>query len=332
MSTATTLPHNSPSLFSLATSELSQDAFIAWYLSWADPQFKETNHNLHNSAVQFARALINLQSDAPQEITKVETGRQLNHIDVWAKINDEFFIIIEDKTGTGRHSNQLQRYKSSAEQLCQEHKMKLICVYLKTQSEALQISEGIRKEGFDVFMRKDLLKVMDSIKVKNDIFEDFRTHLHNIENNENDYLTQPLINWQYYHWKGFYVDLDRQKIISNWGYVPNQTGGFWGAFFDGSCYKNHPVYMQIEQGKLCFKVGEVNENRASTRNDLHGNLMKNQRDELPIFKPRRFGSGKYMTVAETGTDDWAVQENGKIRLKQTVEKLKAYHEWLKSLF
>ncbi len=48
---------NKPNLFSYATSELSQDAFICWLLAWAHPENKEINSDspaLHACA----RALI----------------------------------------------------------------------------------------------------------------------------------------------------------------------------------------------------------------------------------------------------------------------------------
>jgi hypothetical protein len=39
-----------PSLFYFATSELSQDAFICWLLSWADPSAGGSDQPLHRTA------------------------------------------------------------------------------------------------------------------------------------------------------------------------------------------------------------------------------------------------------------------------------------------
>lgn len=36
-----------PNLFTYATSELSQDAFICWLAAWADPKFKDADPALH---------------------------------------------------------------------------------------------------------------------------------------------------------------------------------------------------------------------------------------------------------------------------------------------
>ncbi len=37
-----------PNLFSLATKELSQDAFLAWLLQWADPKCRKCNPMLND--------------------------------------------------------------------------------------------------------------------------------------------------------------------------------------------------------------------------------------------------------------------------------------------
>jgi hypothetical protein len=42
---------NRPNLFSYATSELSQDAFICWLLSWASLEYKDVDGQLHQCAI-----------------------------------------------------------------------------------------------------------------------------------------------------------------------------------------------------------------------------------------------------------------------------------------
>lgn len=48
------------------------------------------------------------------EIKTVDAGRQWNNIDVWALINEEYFIVIEDKKGSKEQSDQLKRYTEIA--------------------------------------------------------------------------------------------------------------------------------------------------------------------------------------------------------------------------
>ncbi len=47
-----------PNLFALATKELSQDAFLAWLLQWADPECREHNAALNDVAGEFVNRLI----------------------------------------------------------------------------------------------------------------------------------------------------------------------------------------------------------------------------------------------------------------------------------
>ena len=92
-----------PNLFAIATKELSQDAFLAWLLQWADPSHQQANPALSAAANDFVNQLIAKQGFAPSQITKIKAGRQWENIDVWAEVNDSHLIIIEDKTGTGQH-------------------------------------------------------------------------------------------------------------------------------------------------------------------------------------------------------------------------------------
>ena len=106
------LPALAPNIFSLATKELSQDSFFTWLLKWADQKYQFHDHALNLIGQNFVRLLIN--QDLEYKINRVEAGRQWKNIDIWAKVNDEYFIIIEDKTNTGAHSDQLERYKKIA--------------------------------------------------------------------------------------------------------------------------------------------------------------------------------------------------------------------------
>ena len=127
-----------PNIFEIATKELSQDAFITWLLKWADDSCKNLDEDLHQCGKEFVSALIKKQNPNFSEfINKVEAGRQWENIDVWAEVNDKYFIIIEDKINSSEHSDQLKRYKEIAEKWCQENnKEKPVCIYLKTGNES----------------------------------------------------------------------------------------------------------------------------------------------------------------------------------------------------
>ena len=95
-----------PNIFNLAPKELSQDAFFTWLLMWADNDLNQNDKSLNETAKNFVRLLLGQSSD--YQINKVKAGRQWNNIDIWAEVNNEYFICIEDKTYTGEHSEQLE--------------------------------------------------------------------------------------------------------------------------------------------------------------------------------------------------------------------------------
>ncbi len=97
-----------PNIFDYATSELSQDAFLTWLIQWADKDYREIDSSLNACAISFVQEL--LRKDNSYKIETVEAGRQWNNIDVWALVNNTYFLVIEDKKGTKEHSDQLNRY------------------------------------------------------------------------------------------------------------------------------------------------------------------------------------------------------------------------------
>ena len=105
-------------LFNYATSELSQDAFLCWLLSYA--QEKEYNGD-DDKLQKCAQSLIKVfllgqkgffEKDLIEKdliVKKIE--KQWKYIDVLVTLESDKKIIIEDKTYTTDHDNQLERYK-----------------------------------------------------------------------------------------------------------------------------------------------------------------------------------------------------------------------------
>lgn len=320
-----------PNLFSLATKELSQDAFIAWLIQWADPKYKTVNEPLNAVAQTFVKELISLQGDAIGQINKVEAGRQWDKIDIWAKVNDSHFIIIEDKVGTGEHSNQLARYRAIGEKLCQKNNYTLICIYIKTESDFEQNLDKVRNQGFAVLSRNKLLDLLKSHSVHNDIYTDFRDRLSIVEQTESQFDQKPIGDWKDGDWRGFYKALEGKRKVVKWSYVPNPAGGFWNLILNWFKVDGIVVYAQIEQGNLCFKVGEVLESRREIRGKYHHLLMSASLSESGLQRPSHFGNGAYMTVAFVPRNVWMGADNEVLNIDAVVSRLNGYESWLKSV-
>ena len=64
-----------PNLFDYATSELSQDAFLLWFLRWADPIYKDEDLSLHQCSCLFVNRLLGL--DDSLEISTIKVEKQV---------------------------------------------------------------------------------------------------------------------------------------------------------------------------------------------------------------------------------------------------------------
>lgn len=318
-----------PNLFTLATKELSQDAFIAWLLQWADPRCGDYCQKLQLAAAAFLRYLISLQSSVPVSIDRVKAGRQWKNIDVWAEINDTHLVIIEDKVGTGQHSDQLSRYRATGEKWCQEHGRKLVCVYIKTHSDSALNLENVEKQGFSVLNRRKFLDLLDAYEVKNDIYLDFRERMRELERLETSFDQKNISDWNGHDWKGLYQEIETRRSIVNWGYVNNPNGGFWNLILNWFDHDGVCPYMQIEQGDLCFKVGEVYDSRRDVRNRFHSILMSESDAILGLQRPARFGNGTYMTVAVVPRHKWLGSNDEIVDIETVLSRLDRYESWLK---
>lgn len=312
-----------PNIFEYAPSELTQDAFICWLSEWGKPEFKELDEGLHDTGNRFIKSMlgkhgISLKNDL--EVLKVE--RQVEGIDVVISFED-YVILIEDKIYTKQHSDQLDRYKKILEE--KFPKKKILPIYFQTGIQSDY--KPVEKKGYKKYRRIDFLKILEEgVKkdTKNDIFSSFFTYLNKMDSRFQSFENKPLNDWDWEGWQGFY-SLLQNHFDGNWDYVPNQSGGFMGFWWNFNLSDFCTINMHLEENKLCFKI-EVNDekkNYSNLRNKWHKKIIKASEDsELSITKPKRFGHGKTMTVAVLQGDYRVSRSNGLLDVENTIEKLK----------
>lgn len=330
---------NRPNLFSYATSELSQDAFFAWLARWADDSFKDEDASLNTLAKAFVKFLINKQfADFNDEIISVKTGRKgfLTNVDAWAIVNDKYLIVIEDKTNTGQHDNQLARYKKEAEQKGTRRFEQIIFLYIKTGNECQKEISKIEKSGYAYVSRKDLLNLYESAgRTDSDIVNDYFTYLQRIEDATQSFRTLPVKEWGWSAWQGFYMYLETKLQINDWHYTANPSGGFLGTNWAWTKQGDVCVYIQIEQGRLCFKVDFENKTAGSAekvKNMQSAIIAAAKTDGLDeITRPARIHIGRYVTFAIVERDSWLGLADEVADLDAVVERLKRYETLLKGL-
>lgn len=317
-----------PNLFSIATKELSQDAFIAWLMQWGDVKYKEADEGLFLIGQAFIRFLIKQQLNiGDYEVKKVGVWRQYSNIDIWAEVNDEICIIIEDKTNTAEHDNQLDRYaKLVKEYYADKGNWKFAFIYLKTGLESLYTRDVVRTNGWGYCSRRDFLSFLLEGKTSNDIYNEFVTAL-----KDKDEEARSLIWNSWTATEGLYCYLqEAMNEDGDWGYVSNPSGGFLGYWFHWREFKSindAKYYLQIENNmfdtsRLVIKLAG---NWCGTTEYLYDRLdyLQNVSSKygLSISKPSRYKVGEYTTLAVI--DDALKLENDKVNLEQLLSVIKA---------
>ncbi len=340
-----------PNLFTFATSELSQDAFLCWLLSWADGKYATADKALHETAVEFVQSIMEKHKIPVSERSfTIKIWRQYKYTDVLAAIHQgdkKYILLIEDKTETAMHGNQLARYKKTVEEdfPCSVPLM----VYLKTG--AIAYAAQVERAGYQVYSREALLDVLAKReqKITNDIFKDYYHYLVGKNALYEAFQTKKVDEWTWKAWEGFLEALQRQMLEEKikWGYVANPAGGelvaYWGAKYlqGGGC-----VYLEIHKkidaypaetdtkcqpGRhfLAYKVSEVpdEKNKRTVRQDLHDRLMQSARKNDwggNVAKPSRFGYGNSMVFCETTNQDcWLAKDpGGRLNMGKIAENLK----------
>ncbi|MDI9312647.1 MAG: PD-(D/E)XK nuclease family protein [Limnohabitans sp.] len=317
-----------PNLFNWATSELSQDAFICWLLSWAN---YPDNESLFNTA----KYLINqLTENKIDNFEKIEIIRQRYNIDILCIIDKKNAILIEDKTNTKNHSNQLENYlQKLSKDFPREN---IFPIYFKTGDQSN--FQSINKAGYKLFLRPDFLEILKFGKeqnISNAIFNDFNEYLNNIENSVQSYKLLPVKNWHWDSWKGFYSALQKQLNDGNWDYVPQKNGGFLGFWWYWLSKEFDSVkfdyYLQLEHNKFCFKLYPYKRDKAELIRNHYRQLLYKKAKEHNINLYQNGRVGNYMTVAALKDNYISVDENGIIDMDKTVQTLKKIQNMLKEI-
>jgi hypothetical protein len=311
-----------PNLFAFATKELSQDAFICWLLTWAYPRHRTNDETLHRTGRALLERLLAAGGIRTLgEITTLEVHPQHKKIDILVLVNDDLAVLIEDKTDSFEHSNQLQRYLDTVNKDFPGRKV--AAIFLKTGDQCDY--HTVREKGYACFLRRDLLDVLEDGEragVRNDVFTDFLAYLRGIEEAVASFRHVPIAQWNdSRQWAGFYTDLKEQLKAGRWRYVPNPSGGFMCFHW----HWNGNKYLQLEQKQLCFKIMVEDKAKQSAEwHEWYRTLMTAARESgLPVSRPDRRGVGTWMTVAVwDGEYRQASAETGLLDMERTVETLK----------
>lgn len=225
-------------LFRFATSELSQDAFICWTANWFNDQ---RNPALHKMAEEFISLLSGIK-----EISEVKVVRQFQKIDVLLIVNQTTAVIVEDKTFTSEHDDQINRYEEYLKDAMTQNGYleldgiryvisNIVSVYLKTGALYPEDESNGNLTGIKKILRKDMLALTEKYKGYSEIVYDYWENLD---------------------------DLDKWYL----GCEENYHSGQFNAAFQNS-YGQLICMKDLFQGKMFFEFSEqdIEINSASSR-------------------------------------------------------------------
>ena len=329
-----------PNLFSIATKELSQDAFITWLLQWGDDTCKSENEKMCNTGKEFIRKLLSYKYNInTSAIKKVNAGRQWANIDIWAEINDEYIIIIEDKVNTSEHDNQLERYKKIVKEEYGNN-IKPVFIYIKTGLDCQETIQAIKEKGWEYISRQDFLEFLKNHNPRNEIYSEYLSNLLEIQLESDSFKEFENLN-SGEATKGLfsYIESKLEDEWSHWDYVPNPQGGFMGMWFHFTpCASTEKceLYLQIENyctNRISLFIKICGDWERSI-DDLYYifEVIKEKSEDynLNISKPPRYRIGEYTSVAII-EDAFIKKENGELDLENLINKINAATELINNI-
>lgn len=313
-----------PNIFKYATKELSQDAFIFWLLDHANPKYENVDPVLKDCSLKLISKFFELENkEMPEKIENFSIHKQYKNIDILLKLNN-FFIIIEDKTGTKAHGDQLTRYRSLI--VSEVGEENVLAIFFKTHDQSNYKKE--LEDGFKIFSRDKLISILENYEnVNSDIFNSFKDYILEIEEEVNAFIRKG--EWNNKNWIGFFKYLQKELNRGNWEYVSNPNKGFmgyWWAFQKNeSCWQ----YLQIQENELVLKINALgNPNYRKYRDHCYKHFLKFSKIEnLNFSKPQKFGSGNTITILAA---QYLVRdaETGLVNLDATLDNLKLYTKFI----
>ena len=293
---------NCPNIFKYATSELSQDAFLCYLLAFGKEKYKTDFPKEYALAHKF---LSKCGIDSKEEILSV--GKQVNHVDVLI-VTTHHILIIEDKTYTNEHDDQIIRYvknmRSNDKKFSTDKKIK-VC-YIKTgdyvDSYHSSDEKVLSNRDCCSLRRRDLLELLQDCH-QDKVMDMFYERLILVENEIVNCDPKDIFSWTQVKWFDYlYNELRKAGKTFDIKWVHNARGGFYGCWFDSQKLGEFEKYKQFEihfkEGKtafvdLCLKCSS--DSKETTQK--HKNDMEKWQKESGFGRPDRWRIGRTTTYA-----------------------------------
>ena len=331
----------SPNLFVFATKELSQDAVICWLIAWAGAETKGNpeGEELRRCGRTLVDALFSKWQDRGgvelDDQIRTEVLQQERNIDVLARVDCRHVLLIEDKTDTGAHDDQLAKYWTLVVEgktaFGRVEEKNLHPIYCKTGNHSLRDRQHVEEQKYRVFDRNDFLSVLETYQGGNGILLDFRRHLVGWQR-DTDSFPQWTIDGERTSrgWEGFYRWIEENCLAGysdDWGPLGSLVGGYWGIWIEPvETSRNSRFAIWIEKDRISLRLFGAKRRESvlgMNREKEHWARAFVERGGGRFTRPRRLEatSSKPMCVAEWR--GWlAFGDSGRVDLARTAKNLK----------
>ena len=190
-------------LFDYATRELAQDALLTWLFSNYDcekPKVCEVAYHLLNKFNGLDMKL--------GEATHLKVVKQYKKMDIIVRFNyggKRYLTVIEDKTYSREHDNQLQKYNSELEKIQDVDVIKRI--YYKTDDKDPQDIKACDEcqPEWKYYFIEDIVKLFDGFHdTGSHILDDYISHVRAIERKVSHMSKKSMTEWDYYEFRTYF--------------------------------------------------------------------------------------------------------------------------------
>lgn len=237
-------------LFDFATKELSQDAFLSWFIAnYDDKKIGKYSYDFIN----FLTGYNFLNGDIKKiKITQQEHNMDII-VDLWVKDNKEHYVVvIEDKTTSSAHSGQLKKYAKEMDKWEEdaEHRRKVFYKVGKLSGEdkkELVIgNEGYQENDrwieFDINNIYEFFSKID--ETKSEILNQYIEHIVSIYNDYSSISKKPMKEWNFINFQTFF----EKNIIPK---IPNKEIDFhYETWLYQGCLVSLAFYRHSQNEKL----------------------------------------------------------------------------------
>jgi hypothetical protein len=317
-----------PNIFTHATSELSQDAFFAYLIEWADPDYDEDQTGMHRAGKVL---LTHLLKQLPEENTplgidingslkQVLVECQKSSIDVLVNLHytngNHLTLVIEDKIHAGDY-NDLKDYVTRTGKMDDCSDTDVRGLFIKTGEQFSY--KKVENAAYGTFLRADFLLYFEELDqedllVKDTIFSQWRAQFYARQEKLKGWKEKTVLNWESEQFIGFFQhftanwkDEEGKSLVQEWRWVNPRNGngfyGLWSRFIvlPGETWR--AVFVQVQKEELVIRAGidsEVGTERAAYRNHVFSKLLEygliGTDRKLGMERPDRWGNGKSMEI------------------------------------